>query len=179
MRISQLLLIAIFSTSSAFAAKLTDDPNLLTNYDASQGNDLFSWAEPFGQMELNQAYLSFFIQKDSNYRPVDPSIVINAKTKKGLVPECRDVQWSVDNEPMEPESKRVVEAKMPAGEGVYETLHNIFTLHDLRNIAAAQTVKYKLCNSEYTMTSKETSGLRGMLGLYDGDLYLKEYVPHD
>jgi hypothetical protein len=171
-------ILAMLPASIAVAAQVATDPNLFASRDPNRDADIYTWAVSSAEISLNRPYLGFFVERDASRRPQAPTMVISAKTAKGLRPECRNAVWTVDGAVIKPQEQANHIAKLPQA-GVLENLNSVFTVHDLRTVAAAESVKYKLCESEYAMTEKEQEGLRGVLGLFDGRLVIKEHPAHD
>lgn len=171
-------ILAMLPATLVTAAQVATDPNLFTSRDPNRDADIYTWAVSSAEISLNRPYLGFFVELDGSRRPQAPTIVVSAKTAKGLKPECRNAVWLVDGAVMKPQEQTNYLARLPQA-GVLENMNSVFTLHDLRTVAAAQSVKYKLCESEYAMTEKEQQGLRGVLGLVDGRLVIKEHPAHD
>lgn len=78
---------------------------------------------------------------------------------------CHSVNWLVDNQPMKLPS--VVHRGEVIHGGVEERLFQSLSVDDLRKMASAELVEYKICNDEYKFQSLDMEGLRELIQTLD------------
>lgn len=107
-----------------------------------------------------------------NYRPLSPALFMNAGpdgVKDGLVVlsgtfreweylRCSQTYWLADGE-------RVLALSQDhdgttGGAGVIEHVSSLFGVAELRKIAAAKSLEYKVCNDEFRLTADQLAGFK-------------------
>lgn len=83
-------------------------------------------------------------------------VILTRPAKSWRYLECHTTRWLVDGERLSVEAEH--HGKVMDG-GVIENLAFDLSAKDLARIAAAESVEYRVCNDEYTLTEAQKAGL--------------------
>lgn len=94
-----------------------------------------------------------------------PRIVLAGTSPTWKYLKCNTTYWLADGKRVEPIS-RDHDGKVSRG-FVVELVSSVFAMDDLRTLANAKSVDYKVCNDEYILYESEMDGLRQFVQAID------------
>lgn len=96
--------------------------------------------------------------KQGSFRTSKPAIVLTTSSREWKYLKCHNTYWLADGKRVEPISVRH-DGTTYSG-GVVEQITSDFSVAAFQQLAAAQTVEYRVCNKESYLYASEMEGLK-------------------
>nr|WP_019365240.1 hypothetical protein [Pseudomonas luteola] len=140
--------------SAACSTQLAYADGFKKEIDRFTGETTISWISPavFDTMVPN------LFAKPSNSASNNAMLFLSGSSKTWRYLHCNQTYWLVDGRPIKPTFQKH-DGKM-GGRGVVEYIYNEFSLEQVKSMASASKVEFKICNDEYQFTQEQIDGFK-------------------
>lgn len=150
---SCVLLFAVFC-GAAFAGQLTDQVDRFEQKRELKWESSIRSDNP-AQMATNA---TVFFAKDSS--PLNGLVYLYGSFESPRYASCHSVKWLADGVPVSPSSNLYRGSPRKGSDRTIEIVTSVFSVAQLREIAHAKLVEYKVCNDEGKVAEEDLAGLR-------------------